>query len=715
MPDIVVEGQKIIVPTKQSDETVYTGTEITREGMDIAGEKGKASVYEVVSVVPGVVFEGVDPNNLASEQSSIRVRGVKGYLGAMTVEGVPNYGGNPMGPRNYIYDLDNFESISIYKGAIPSDLGSGVGNRAGAIELKPLWATKDFGVKFSQSLGSFDYKRTFFRLDSGEKGPLTTRISLAYSFSEADKWKGPGDIGPRNNFNFTLVQPLGEKLEIKFWANYNYIENYKYKSLTYDQAENLDKYYRLDFNESFTGNPSEDYLYYKYNWEKHENKDYLSVLTLQATDYLKFIFKPYLSQEDARIKTGYSKLQGKPGVQQRNRDIERKGIISEAEVEFKNIIASLGYHYEVADMDITAENYWINSDGSLTYRGYGIFSTTGDTYVHSPYLKVAGNGDKLNWQAGVKYFRFEDSASKGYVTQYSGGVPTLVRAPDLDRKARTYDIWLPTAGVSYKFSDNWESSVSYGKNFIRPYAYMPLISLYNRLRTQFQAAGITLNDLFDGYDIEESDNFDFGIKYHNSYLEINPTLFFSRHKKLLTKISDSRVLDSGKPVTYYQNIGKAKGYGLELPMNFFLSDKFTFYLNPTYNSLTYDRDIEYQGQTYDTKGKQIVDVPKWTVVSGIIFKHQGWEISPQMRYIGKRYGDIEHKEDIPSYEVFDFKASYTKKNIGAFKEFKVFLELNNLFDRHYVSSISAWDDTVSGASYYVGAPFSLKAGLSFKF
>jgi iron complex outermembrane receptor protein len=56
-----------------------------------------------------------------------------------------------------------------------------------------------------------------------------------------------------------------------------------------------------------------------------------------------------------------------------------------------------------------------------------------------------------------------------------------------------------------------------------------------------------------------------------------------------------------------------------------------------------------------------------------------------------------------------------KKNIGAFKEFKVFLELNNLFDRHYVSSISAWDDTVSGASYYVGAPFSLKAGLSFKF
>jgi hypothetical protein len=45
----------------------------------------------------------------------------------MTVEGVPNWGGNPIGPRDYIYDTENFQGIAVYKGATPADLGTGVG------------------------------------------------------------------------------------------------------------------------------------------------------------------------------------------------------------------------------------------------------------------------------------------------------------------------------------------------------------------------------------------------------------------------------------------------------------------------------------------------------------------------------------------------------------------------------------------------------------
>ena len=105
LEEIVVEGEKFIIPTKQSGETVYTGTEVTRKGMELKGEKGKANVYESISIVPGVVFEGIDPGNMASEQNNIRIRGVRGFMGAMTVDGIPNYGGNPMGPRAYVYDM----------------------------------------------------------------------------------------------------------------------------------------------------------------------------------------------------------------------------------------------------------------------------------------------------------------------------------------------------------------------------------------------------------------------------------------------------------------------------------------------------------------------------------------------------------------------------------------------------------------------------------
>lgn len=726
LPEIMVAGKKLIVPTRQAGETVYTGTEITKKGLDLSGEKGKSSIYEAISILPGVVFESPDANNLAAEQAKIRIRGVTGMLGAMTVEGIPNYGGNPMGPRAYIYDLENFNSIAVYKGAVPADLGVGVGDRGGAIELRPMWASKKMGFAISQSIGSFKYKRTFMRFDTGELYPSGSRLSLSYSYTEQDKWKGPGDIGPRNNLNFTFVQPIGENVEIKLWGNFNEIRYYKYRYLDYSQVKDLDRYYRLDFNDSITGTTN-DYLYYKFNKEYHKNRDLFASITARITDNIKIVLKPYISKEDAKIWDGSPNIQNKPdqkipGVQQRTRDIERKGIISELIADFNTIKAVAGYHYESSDMNIYTENYQINNNGTLAYRGYGVFATTGTTYINSPYFKLSGTINKFNWQAGIKYFNFKDSDSDGYVTQFIGGIPTLVRAPDLDRKARTYDIWLPTAGVSYDFNENIEAYLSYGRNFIRPYAYLPLVSLYNRLRPQFQRAGVTLNDLFEGYNIEKSDNVDIGMRFRKDFIEVNPTVFFSKHRNLLTTITDPRVIDpsnNNKPVNYQQNVGKAKGYGFELEANVFISDWLTFYVNPTYTHLTYDGDITYSGATLSTDGKQVVDVPKWTVVSGFILKHKDFEVAPQTRYIGKRYGDCQHKEYIPSYAVFDLKLNYSKEKIGMLKRLKFSLELYNIFNKKYVSVINAMDDavsgTTSGATYGVGAPFTMLGSILFTF
>lgn len=104
-----------MLPTKQTGETVYTGTEITTKGIEITGERGKTNVYEAISLMPGVVFESVDPNNLATEQTNLRVRGVRGFLGAMTVEGIPNYGGNPMVPEPIFMTLKTLRALPFTK------------------------------------------------------------------------------------------------------------------------------------------------------------------------------------------------------------------------------------------------------------------------------------------------------------------------------------------------------------------------------------------------------------------------------------------------------------------------------------------------------------------------------------------------------------------------------------------------------------------------
>ena len=66
LEEMVVTGDKLVTPTKQTNETVYTGSEITRKGLDAQGNKATTSVYEAINVLPGVSVEGVDPFGLAA-------------------------------------------------------------------------------------------------------------------------------------------------------------------------------------------------------------------------------------------------------------------------------------------------------------------------------------------------------------------------------------------------------------------------------------------------------------------------------------------------------------------------------------------------------------------------------------------------------------------------------------------------------------------------
>ena len=703
---VTIEAEKLITPTKQSNETVYTGSEVTTKGMEIQGTKATTSVYESIGTLSGVNVENVDSSGLAIEQSSVRLRGVKSSMGALSVEGIPNYGGNPIGARDYLYDMENMDSISVYKGGVPSDIGTGVGSRGGAITLHPKWAQKEFGFEVAQSIGSNDYTKSYFRLDSGSVNESGTRFSGALSYAEADKWRGAGELGPRVNGNVSFVQPLGDKAEIKVWYNHNDQEQHLYRPLSYAQISNgnLSSNYKYDYNSVKTGVAGQDIYYYDNNKGSYKNDDLLAVVDYQINDMFAFIFKPYYSHEDTLISQGVTTSGGR--IQQRIRDIERFGAISELDAKLEFMKFALGYHYEDSLMEISTKNYTTTG----TYAGMGVVGTSGRTYIHSPYAKVSGKEGDFSWQAGVKYFEFQDAASLGYT---SGPAPTytLIRATDLDREEQTHKIWLPTLGISYDFDAAWQAYASYGKNFIRPYSYLPLTNYYNTNRTAFQTAGVKLQDLYDGYGIEESNNLDIGVRFKGDSVEISPTMFYGKHKNLLTTILDSRVTVSGNPASYQQNVGKATSYGLETEINVFVNDTTTLFFTPTYTHFTYDDNIKGM----ETKDKQVVDTPKWMGRSGVIYKIGNLELVPMVRYLGERYGNATNTEEVDSAWLADFKAVYTHKNFYEKSTLKVALEVDNLFGKEYISVINASDYETGTTTYMQGAPRSVMLTMGVKF
>ncbi|MBN2653489.1 MAG: TonB-dependent receptor [Nitrospirae bacterium] len=705
LPEIVVTEERLVTPTKQTDETVYTGSEITRKGIDMQGSKASISAYEAISVLPGLNIESPDSRGLAAEQRNTRFRGVRGFLGSMTVEGIPNYGGNPMGPRDYIYDMENMQGIAVYKGAVPADLGTGVGSRGGALELRPKWPEKKFGFDVSQSFGSYDYSRTFMRLDTGELTNSGTRFSASYSYTDADKWRGAGELGPRHNFNIAAVQQIGRSADIKIWVNHNDLKQHLYRPLTYEETTSLRQNYKKDYNESLIGGRSQDIYYYDYNRGSYKNTDILSVITIKPADDLKITIKPYFSKEESEIFGGAVSSGGI--VQKRQRDIDRYGLLSEVSIGREALMLSVGHLYESTDMVINTQNY---HPLTFAFQGYGIYTENdGRGVVHTPYIKVAGKTGAIDWQTGLKYFYYKEPSSRGYTSPAPSYA--LIRAVDLDRDARKYDIFLPSLGLSWSASDALQLHTSYGRSNIRPYSYVPLISLYNTNRAIFQANSITLQDLFNGYKMEVTDTIEAGVRYRNESFEVLPVIFYSKHKNLLTTIYDSRV-----NLNYQQNISKATGYGIEIETNLFIDKNLTIFFNPTYSVMQYDQDLTYQGTTLNAKGKQVVDTPKLFVKTGLIYKVKGFEIAPSARFIGSRYGDVEHKEKIGSYAVADLKVGYEVKKIKAVESLKFALELSNILNRKYVSVINVSDDNRAGSSsYYQGAPFSVMFTASAEF
>ena len=706
MEEVVITEKKIITPTKQTNETVYTGSEITKKGMETQGVKATTSVYEAVDILPGIVAESSDPYGLAAEQNQIRTRGVRGYLGSMTVEGVPNWGGNPIGPRDYLYDMENMESIAVYKGAVPSDLGISVGARGGAIELRPRWPELELGADFGHALGERNYSRTFFRVDSGAFPGVNTALSASYSYSHADKWKGPGEVGPRNNFNFMLSQPVGDKDVIKLWYNYNELEQDLYRTLSYVEVDDdLHGNYNKDFNDNLTGNKASDIYYYKYNRGKYKNQDALAVIPIPLSKSVGLSFKPYYSMEDTEILQGVGSMGGT--IQERIRDVERYGFISELDWELPWMTASVGYWYESVDMVINNRFY---DPVSYEFKGYGMYTKSGDNgVISSPYIRLAGSKDKFDWQFGLKYFQFTDPESQGYTS--AAPDYELVKADDLLRKEKTYDAYLPTLGVSYHMSDSASIYAVYGRSHIRPYSYMPIINLYSQNRVTFQNAGITLQDLFDGYDMEISDSYEVGGRFINDRLELSSSVFYSKHDNLITTVYDPRV-----DLSYSQFVGEATGYGVELGANIFIGDYLTVFVNPTYTRLTNDKDLTYQGATLDTKDKQVPDTPEWTIKTGVIANYEGFNIVPRVRYIGKSYADAENEEKISEHTVADLKLGYTKKNVWIFDSVTMSVETNNLFDEEYISKINASDDSRAGvASFNVGAPRTTVFAMTMEF
>ena len=161
-------------------------------------------------------------------------------------------------------------------------------------------------------------------------------------------------------------------------------------------------------------------------------------------------------------------------------------------------------------------------------------------------------------------------------------------------------------------------------------------------------------------------------------------------------------------------------YGAEIEASGSLSKSFDFLVGLSYNKFYFTDDLRTASSTkISSSGNQVPDAPKYMAKVALSYKIAGLTLTPSIKYMSERYGDVLNKEKISSSTIVDFDASYEIQKVLGLKSIDFRITATNLLNEKYISAINTADDalaaTNTAATYQTGAPFGMYAGVRFHF
>lgn len=662
--------------------------------------------YKAISLEPGVDIRSNDPFGMDIKHV---IRGKENRNIGETLEGLPLKGIGPGDGLSTIIDLENIETISVEKGAIKADSGFGYGSDNGMVDMKMKKPSKEFGATIKQSLGSYNFSKTYFRVDSGEIAN-SAKVFISGSLTNADKFKGEGESPDRQNIAVGIASTSNQKIEWELYGIYNHNKKHNYKGLTYAQSQDLGQYKDLDYNTQLTGNPADDANYYDYNRQDFETYTVFGKIKLPLSSDSSLTFRPYFLNDKGN---SYSGSNGK--VIDWLVDHNTYGAVLEYAANILESKIKIGYWYQEDEPPGPPTSRKLLDTNLNFMKWERVVKVNSNHTFNAPYItfeKALGN---TVISAGVKYLWL---SSPNLVSYNTAGISdgsyeeALAQAQNVDftLPSNTYGIFLPNLGAVHYFDDYSSLKLSYGRNYNTPnYSFGgTMISYFNKPNIDEQLIQTMWADLKP----EESDNFDVSYLYKSRKFNFESTLFYS-----LVKNVGGNFYDPTLNLTVQQNTAEARSYGLELAAGYKFTDNFQTNASLTYTEYGFTSDINAaSGTVIRAKGNQLPDIPNFIANISADYTLGGYTLSPTVRYLGKRYVDVQNEYSLDPHYLVDISLS-KEFALDERQRLAFSLSVTNLLGEEYISTISTSETNVAevGPTYIVGAPRTLFASIQYKY
>jgi iron complex outermembrane receptor protein len=194
----------------------------------IAKQNPGQTLLNTINYIPGVNFTQNDA--YGSSGGNLRIRGFDGARVSLTFDGVPlNDSGNYAVYPNQLLDPELVDQVNVNLGA--TDVDSPTASAAGGtVNFRSLIPSDKPGVLWDMSYGSFDFKRMFGMVQTGQVTPWGTKAWFAASSNTYDQWRGDGKID-KWQINGKIYQPIGSNGDfVSLAGHYNQNRNNNYNN-----------------------------------------------------------------------------------------------------------------------------------------------------------------------------------------------------------------------------------------------------------------------------------------------------------------------------------------------------------------------------------------------------------------------------------------------------------------------------------------------------
>ncbi|MES2262803.1 MAG: TonB-dependent receptor [Pseudomonadota bacterium] len=671
-----------------------------------------SSPLKTLEKVPGVSFQASDPFGSYELSTHFSIRGFSQNQLGFTLDGVPlgdmTYGPNSGLPVSRAISSDNIGRVAVSQGAGTLATAS-TSNLGGTVQFFSLAPSDTAGASANVTVGSAHTRRSFVRLDSGllESG---VKAYLSATRQRTDKSKGWGEQN-LDQFNARL-RYAAPGLRLDAFVNTADRHEVDYADLSLEMVRRLGygwDNYAPDWqravdaaNGRYSGGVTNaDDAYFL---GRGLRRDTLAGATLDLETGRTGALKTTLYHHDNKGQGHwYTPYQRSPSgvpiaIRTTEYSIDRNGAIVDWSYEIGRHTVSAGAWGERSRHGLRRNFYNVDgpqdSDRFLSDPFLTLFRQEFVTTTRQFYLADTMTLDKLTLDAGFKAPRTHIVARSLEGTRAAG---TLTAA----------QAFLPQAGANYRFSRADEIFLSLAKNMR---AYLPGNNgPFSASQAAFDAGAARLQP-------ETSVTADLGYRFRRAQVQGSISVYHAAFDN--RQLSVANCIGIANCPSTFVNVGKVETSGIEAAAAWKPAPAWSWFNAATYNDSRYRSDyLDADSPVRDAAGngvvraagKRVVDNARVLFNSELSFERAGWFGRASAHFTGKRYYTYLNDASVPAFWLASLGAGYRLASSGVFREVTIQLNVGNLFDKRYFSTVGTngfrnTDPDGSFATLLSGAP-----------